>query len=239
VTSAPAGVTISYGTPTADLGPAPSRFGSQPVGDVSAQQTVTVTNHGAASLIVSGVQTGGTDPGDYLIADDCGEPVAPGDSCQIGVRFAPQALGASAATLTIDSNAPTAPAPVALSGTGIAAATGATGPQGPTGPQGSTGPRGVRGAAGAIVCRNTVLAKALCTLEFAPGTFTTAGIVADVTFRVIRGTRTVLSGTVKAKRDTVSMTKVGRLRRGRYTLILSSGHGRASRLLLRDTFQVS
>jgi hypothetical protein len=77
-----------------------------------------VTNHGSAPLIVSGVQLGGSKPDDYLISNRCQRPIAIGASCQIGVRFAPQAKGKSSATLTLLTNAKTAPPAVALSGTG-------------------------------------------------------------------------------------------------------------------------
>jgi Glycine rich protein/Protein of unknown function (DUF1573) len=241
VTSAPAGVTITYGTPTADLGTVPSSFGSVPVRGVSAQQTVTVTNHGAASLIVSGVQTGGTDPGDYLIADGCGEPVAPGDSCQIGVRFAPRALGASAATLTIDSNAPTAPAPVALSGTGTNASAGPTGPIGAKGTTGATGPRGATGPvgpAGTIVCRSPEAAHSLCTLEFAPGTVSTA-VRADERFTVSRNDRVLRTATLHlASQGMLVRQSLGRLSRGRYTLTVTARRGGRSDTVLRLPFRV-
>ena len=53
-----------------------------------------------------------------MINDRCQQPVPPGASGQVGVRFAPQRLGASSASLTLLTNAPSAPAAVALSGTG-------------------------------------------------------------------------------------------------------------------------
>ena len=241
VTSTAASVTITYATPTADPSTTTIGFGSQPQDSLSTQQTVTVTNNGAASLIVSGVQTGGPNAGDYLIADGCQQQIAPGSSCQIRVRFSPQSVGASSATLTVMTNAPT-PSAVTLSGTGIAPTTGL---QGPAGPQGAAGPQGPRGAtgpagpAGTIVCRNTPAARVLCSLEFAPGTFSTQGTAKDATFRIERAGRTVLSGTVAVKRGKVSREEIGSLRRGRYTLIISTGRGRKTKVLLRYSFQVS
>jgi hypothetical protein len=243
VTTAAAGVTITYAAPTADLGMPALTFASQPQNSLSAEQTLSVTNNGSASLIVSGVQTGGTDAGDYLIADGCQQPVTPGGRCQIGVRFSPEAQGASSAMLAILTNAPAAPSPVTLSGTGIAPTTGATGPQGPAGPQGPKGATGAAGPArpaGTIVCRNTLAAKALCTLEFAPGTFKVQGTVKQASFRIEHRGRTVITGTIPVKQGKVSRKKIGKLRPGRYTLIITAslGHNKTN-VLLRCTFRVS
>jgi Cep192 domain 4 len=46
--------------------------------------------------------------------------VAPKRSCEMGVAFTPDTLGAHRATLTLNDNAPTSPQHVALSGTGVA-----------------------------------------------------------------------------------------------------------------------
>ena len=216
-------------------------LGSEPQGSVGTQQAVTVTNSGSASLVISGVQTAGANFGDYLIADACQTPVAPGASCQIGVRFAPQAQGPSAGTLTILTNAPTAPAAVTLSGTGTAPATGQAGPAGSTGPQGpagATGPRGPAGPAGTIVCQNTGLAKGLCSLEFVPGSYTIGATARTAAFRIERAGRTVARGTLPLKRRRSTHTALGRLRQGSYTLIITTGHGRKSRTLLKLSFKV-
>lgn len=57
VTTAPASVTITYATATADLSASALSFGSEPQGSLSTEQAVTVSNNGSAPLIVSGVQT--------------------------------------------------------------------------------------------------------------------------------------------------------------------------------------
>jgi hypothetical protein len=85
---------------------------------VSAAHTLKVTNAGSAPLIVSGALLGGSHPDDYLISDRCQRPVAVGATCQIIVRFAPEAKGQRSATLKLLTNAATAPPRVALSGTG-------------------------------------------------------------------------------------------------------------------------
>ena len=124
MTSAAPSLTITYALPAVSLSGMSLSFGSQAQGSAGPGQAVTVTNTGAAPLIVSGAQVSGAQAGDYLIADGCQSPVAPGATCQIGVRFAPQATGASSAALTLISNAATAPGPIALSGTGTAPGTG-------------------------------------------------------------------------------------------------------------------
>ena len=114
-------------------------LGSEPIGSIGTEQTVAVTNNGSSPLIIAGVQPAGADPGDYLIIDGCVADVQPGASCELGVRFAPQATGASSATLTIISNAANA-LTVGVSGIGTAPSTGATGPAGPQDPPGRPDP---------------------------------------------------------------------------------------------------
>jgi hypothetical protein len=118
LSSAPPGVSITYAAPTADASQTALRFGTQAPGTAGPAQTLTVTNKGSAPLVVSGVLLGGDDPDDFLVADRCQKPVAAGSSCQVGVRFDPQASGARSATLTLLTNAQRVPKPVALSGIG-------------------------------------------------------------------------------------------------------------------------
>ena len=223
--------------PAASLSAGSLNLGSAPAGSVGPEQTVTVTDNGSSPLNIAGVQPGGADPGDYLIIDGCVAPVQPGASCQLGVRFAPQAAGASSATLSIISNAANALA-VNVSGTGTppaTGATGATGPQGPVGPKGATGPAG---PAGTIVCRNTVAARALCTLEFAPGTFTTAAR-SDARYTVTRGAHVIRTASLRlTSHGKVVRRGLGQLPRGRYTLAIITGRGRHAETVLRLAFQV-
>jgi hypothetical protein len=134
------GVTITYAAPLATQSTPSIAFAvPQPQGVASPAQTLTVTNAGSAPLVVSAVELGGADPADYLVADGCQEAVAAGASCAVSVRFAPQAEGASSATLTLVTNSVAALPAVALSGTGTempAGPAGATGPSGPAGPPG-------------------------------------------------------------------------------------------------------
>jgi hypothetical protein len=116
--SVAASVAISYSVPSAQMSSGLT-FTTQPQSTVSPSQTVTVSNTGGAPLDVTGVTFAGTDPGDYLVTfNGCLGPVAVGDSCSIGVSFAPRGQGTRSATLKIASNDPASPETVSLSGTG-------------------------------------------------------------------------------------------------------------------------
>lgn len=114
-------VVIDYPAATADESPSTMRFAGLAPGSAGPEQVLTVTNNGSAPLVVSGVLLGGSDPGDFLVGDRCQLPIAAGASCQVGVRFSPQAAGARSATLTLLTNAAHAPAPVPLSNGGVTA----------------------------------------------------------------------------------------------------------------------
>jgi hypothetical protein len=117
-------------------------------------------------------------------------------------------------------------------------APGQNGTNGANGSPGAQGPRGPQGAAGTIVCRNTVVARGLCSLEFAPGTYTSAGRVTQARFQIEHAGRTVRSGQLTVRRGRLTQRSIGRLHSGHYTLIITTGHGHQSRLMLRRTFTV-
>jgi hypothetical protein len=174
----PSGVAITYAAPTAEVSSDSLIFaGTQPQGVATAAQTLTVHNGGAAPLVVSGITLGGTDPADYLIGDGCQAPVTVGSSCQLVVRFDPEAQGPSTATLTLQTNAASAPASVELSGTGgllpqgPQGAAGSSGEQGTQGPSGPTGAQGLdgAGAAGARGPRGTTGKRGATGARGAPG----------------------------------------------------------------------
>jgi hypothetical protein len=82
------------------------------------------------------------------------------------------------------------------------------------------------------VCLNTKAAENQCALEFAPGTFTIQPGAAADTFTLRHGGRTVLHGSLIVRRGHITIRTLGHLRRGRYTLIVTTGHGRHTRVLL-------
>jgi hypothetical protein len=125
------------GRPAASTGPAAGiDFGDQAQQTVGPPQAVTVTNEGDALLHVGGATLTGANPGDFLAtAGDCtAAPVKSGQSCTIAVRFVPTAVGRRTAALQILSDAPVAPAAIALGGNGTAL------PKGPPGLAGARGP---------------------------------------------------------------------------------------------------
>ena len=126
-------VSILRNAGTATSTPGSLGFGSLPQGAVSGPQTVTITNNGAAPLIVDGFEFIGANPGDYFTGlDTCNAPVVRGDSCTVAVRFAPQGQGTRTATLGVVSDAGTpANSTVTLVGTGSGATEGVPGPAGP------------------------------------------------------------------------------------------------------------
>jgi hypothetical protein len=215
----------------------------------STAEAFTLTNNGSAPLVVSSVSLTGSDPTDYVVTDGCEQMVAVSASCKIGVRFDPQATGASSATMSIATNAATSPT-VALSGTGGALPTGPTGPSGPTGPtgpggatgsigpvgpSGATGPAGASGATGAtgpageielVTC--TKVTKKVKGKRVTHTKCTTKLVSSPVRFQTSRARATIsragrvyATGFLHAGRLTVRARSP--LRAGRYTLTLTTG----------------
>jgi hypothetical protein len=220
-------IDFTYAVPTADAAPANVRFaGTQPLTTTSAPHTVTVTNNGSAPLVISGYAFSGAQAGDYFVGSStCGGPVAPGSSCALGVRFAPQATGASAASLDITSNVPAGNNPtstqsIPLSGTGGKL------PAGPPGPPGK-----VR----LVTCHSVVKivhgkkkTVQVCKTKVLSGTVT---IRVGTAVRLQRHGHLVARGTVLRRGIEFQMLPGKTLRTGRYTLI--AGPMRQSLLLQR------
>ncbi len=97
-------------------------FGNVQAG-LSAQETVSVTNTGSAALGISNAVISGTDADTFLLDNQCGT-LAPNESCDVNVTFAPSTDGTRSATLTIESTDADNPAvDVALTGRGVLAPT--------------------------------------------------------------------------------------------------------------------
>ena len=101
------------------VGPGQITFARTRVGRTRGPRQVRVLNNGSAPVDILDVGLGGADPADYVFSNGCPETLDPGESCLIGVTFAPTAAGARAATLLVDTSAAAAPTSVALSGNGI------------------------------------------------------------------------------------------------------------------------
>lgn len=78
-------------------------FGAQEAGSRGPAQTLLVENGGATAATVDRIVLSGLDPDQFLLAgDECSEEtLAPGASCALRVRFAPDAAGPKAAKLRV------------------------------------------------------------------------------------------------------------------------------------------
>jgi hypothetical protein len=106
----------------ATLSTASLAFGNVPINTISTPQTVTLTNTGAAPLVLTSITVGGLNPGRFPQTNDCtigGAGLAPNAFCTITVTFQPgNRIVPRSATLTVRSNAVNNPQTVALTGTG-------------------------------------------------------------------------------------------------------------------------
>jgi parallel beta-helix repeat protein len=107
--------------PDIAVSPSTLSFDTVTVGD-STTANVTVTNTGGATLNVSATEIGGPNASAFTLTDS-GAPfsLAPGESHNVTVQFAPDSSGEKTSTLTIESTDPDEPTvAVALTGTGEA-----------------------------------------------------------------------------------------------------------------------
>jgi hypothetical protein len=95
-------------------------FGSEPVGDTSSPQTITVTNEGSIAVRFTGmgIAIGGADAKDYKQTNNCGTSLAASSSCTITVTFTPTTTGTRTATLDLNDNGGGSPQKVSLTGSG-------------------------------------------------------------------------------------------------------------------------
>jgi len=100
-------------------------FPPQAVGTTSAAQSVALKNNGPATVSISGDSLTGSGADTFLkTSDSCqGVTLIAGASCTIAYAFAPRAIGATKATLTVLSSAFQPLPTFALSGTGVAPGT--------------------------------------------------------------------------------------------------------------------
>ncbi|MFY9676096.1 MAG: FG-GAP-like repeat-containing protein [Terriglobales bacterium] len=107
---------IQNSTQPVSLSPNAMTFAAEAVGSSSKAQTVIITNDQTATLDISKVALGGTDPGDFVLKNGCGSSLLTGANCTLTVTFKPSASGSRTATLSITDGAGTQN--VALTGTG-------------------------------------------------------------------------------------------------------------------------
>jgi FG-GAP-like repeat/Abnormal spindle-like microcephaly-assoc'd, ASPM-SPD-2-Hydin len=93
-------------------------FGTEVVGVTGAQQTVTLTNTGAALLGISGIVVNGADASDFAETNTCPSGLAGGASCSLSAMFTPAAMGGRSAYVSISNSASNSPLVVTLMGAG-------------------------------------------------------------------------------------------------------------------------
>ena len=107
---APPGISLS---PAAGI-----TFAATGVAQISAAQTVTLSNEGGLPLAISGINV----TGDFTLPTSlniCGASVAPGSSCTLQIAFAPTAAGSRSGALSVSDNAAGSPQTLALQGEGV------------------------------------------------------------------------------------------------------------------------
>jgi hypothetical protein len=118
------GTGVSSGAPAVTLSVSTLTFGNQAVGTPSAKQTVTLTNSGTASLLISSIGLTGTNPGDFGQTNTCPPSLPAMANCVISVGFLPISAASFTANVSIADNASGTPHTIALSGTGTAVVAG-------------------------------------------------------------------------------------------------------------------
>ena len=94
-------------------------FAPTSVGMVTAVQTVTLTNSGAATLTITSITP--SDKVNFAMTTTCGTTLAANASCSIAAAFQPQSASTFAGSIAVADSAAGSPQSIALSGTGTAA----------------------------------------------------------------------------------------------------------------------
>jgi hypothetical protein len=85
--------------------PSTLNFGSEPVGQTTAPQNITLTNvSGITSVSISSISIKGAERADFADTNTCGSTLGPGASCTISVTFTPTATGVRSAHVSINDN---------------------------------------------------------------------------------------------------------------------------------------
>ncbi|WP_394835448.1 choice-of-anchor D domain-containing protein [Pendulispora rubella] len=110
-------------SPTLRVSPASLPFGDVRTGSAPTSLTVTLANTGTGPLVIPRAAIGGPDAARFTLSPlNLPLTIAAGDEVQLTVSYAPTAVGANTANLTIDSNDPSsASIVVPLTGNGVSA----------------------------------------------------------------------------------------------------------------------
>jgi hypothetical protein len=109
-------VFTGYPTPVPQFAPGSVDFGTQPIHSAD-KIAVTLSNAGNRDLTLTGFSISGA----FTSTDDCPATLAPNASCTVQITFSPDAAGNYSGVLSLNSDAPGAPAAVTLSGAGASA----------------------------------------------------------------------------------------------------------------------
>jgi hypothetical protein len=109
--------------PAVTITPNPAIFATIMQGTASAPMSIAVANSGNATLHISTLLIGGSNPGDFTNpSSNCsGAALAAGASCAISVTFAPLAAGQRSETIMLSDDAPNSPQTIAVQGDATAA----------------------------------------------------------------------------------------------------------------------
>jgi hypothetical protein len=108
--------------PTATLSASAFNFGNQTVNTTSAAKSATLSNDGTSALSISKIAVAGANASSFMLSHNCGTSLAAGQSCAVQVQFKPANTGALSGTVTFTDNASNPSQSLALSGTGVSAA---------------------------------------------------------------------------------------------------------------------
>ncbi len=111
-------LTLTGTATVVSLTPTAVSFGTQKAGTTSSAQTITIMNHGAATLTVKKIAVIGTGAADFAQTNTCGTSLAAGASCTASVTFAPKTTGNFTALLSVADNGGGTPQSATLTGTG-------------------------------------------------------------------------------------------------------------------------
>lgn len=111
-------LTLTGTATVVSLTPSTVSFGNQKSGTTSAAQTITIMNHGTATLTVKKIAVTGTGAADFAQTNTCGTSLAAGASCTASVTFAPRTTGNFTALLSVADNGGGTPQSATLTGTG-------------------------------------------------------------------------------------------------------------------------
>ena len=110
-------VSVFVNQPVAAFAPRALKFPNQGIDTTSPEQSVILTNVGAAPLAITSIAASG----DFAETNDCGSSLSIGKPCTVSVTFAPTADGVRSGMLSFADNSSVVPQALALSGTGTGA----------------------------------------------------------------------------------------------------------------------